>query len=406
MSQDYFPILKKKGAKGIPLVYFDNAATTQKPQSVLDAMNEVYTSFNANIYRGNYYWSEKTTIAYDSARQKVASFIGASAEEIVFTRNTTESINLIAQILARDYFKKGDEIILSIAEHHSNYLPWWQLAQTHRVKLKVIGLDSEGYFDLDEFRKTLSSKTKLVAIAGVTNVLGTISPLKEIINLSHQAGSLVLVDGAQLVPHLSLNVADLNCDFLAFSGHKMYGPTGIGVLYAKKLWLARTEPFLLGGEMINDFDGQAVCWANLPRKFEAGTPAYVEAIGLGAAIDYLNEADFTAIQEKEKLLVKNTLSGLKDIKEVTILGPQTIKDRCGIIAFNLKGIHAHDLSELLAEKGIMVRAGVHCAGPLHSWLKIPASARLSFGAYNTSKEVKYFLKTLQEINRSINYEKK
>lgn len=407
MPQDFFPLLKKQSVLGVPSVYFDNAATTQKPQSVLNLMGEVYSSYNANIYRGNYYWSEKTTACYYEARQKIANFIGAkNSEEIIFTRNTTESINLVAQILERDYFKKGDEIIISLAEHHSNYLPWWQIAQAHKVKLKVIGLNSEGYFNLDQFKKTLSSKTKLVAIAGISNVLGTINPLEKIIQLSHKVGALVLIDGAQWVAHLPINVSKLNCDFLAFSGHKMYGPTGIGVLYAKKDWLSKTEPLLLGGEMVNNFNGNSVCWADIPAKFEAGTPAYIEAIGLGGAVDYLKKIGFNAIQKREKRLLQIALLGLLKIKEVTILGPRKSTSRSGIIAFNLKGIHAHDLSELLAEKGVMVRAGEHCAGPLHYFLKIPASVRLSFGIYNTEGEVDYFLKTLKQINQSLNYGKK
>lgn len=407
MSQEIFPLLNTKDARGNTLVYFDNAATTQKPQSVLDLMTKVYSSYNANVYRGDYYWSEKTTSLYNETRQKVADFIGArTSEEIIFTRNTTESINLIAQILQKDYFKKGDEIIISLAEHHSNYLPWWQIARTKKLKLRIIGLNKNGYFDLFQFKKTLSSKTKLVAIAGVSNVLGTINPLKEITQLSHKAGALVLVDGAQWVAHLPINVKTLDCDFLAFSGHKMYGPTGIGVLYAKKDWLSKTEPFFLGGEMVNSFDGQSPCWASLPQKFEAGTPAYIEAIGLGGAIDFLNKINFTTIQKRENELLDAALQGLKSIKEVTILGPQESGSRSGIIAFNLKGIHAHDLSALLADKGIMIRAGVHCAGPLHFALRIPASARISFGIYNTKTQVDYFLKVLKEINLSLNYGKK
>jgi cysteine desulfurase/selenocysteine lyase len=407
MSQEFFPLLNKKDIRGNTLVYFDNAATTQKPQSVLDLMMEVYSSYNANVYRGDYYWSEKTTNLYNEARQKVADFIGAkTSEEIIFTRNTTEGINLIAQILQRDYFKKGDEIIISLVEHHSNYLPWWQIAQTKKLKLKIIGLDKKGYFDLAQFKKSLSSKTKLVAIAGVSNVLGIINPISEIVQLSHKIGVLVLIDGAQWVAHLPINVKTLDCDFLAFSGHKMYGPTGIGVLYAKKDWLTKTEPFLLGGEMVNSFDGRAPCWASLPQKFEAGTPAYIEAIGLGRAIDMLNKTNFTTIQKKEKELLDTALQGLKSIKEITILGPQESSFRSGIIAFNLKGIHAHDLSALLADKGIMIRAGVHCAGPLHFALKVPASARISFGIYNTRTQVDYFLKVLKEINLSLNYGKK
>ncbi len=407
MSQEIFPLLNKKDARGNALVYFDNAATTQKPQSVLSIMNEVYSSYNANVYRGDYYWSEKTTALYNEARQKIADFIGAKySEEIIFTRNTTESINLIAQILQRDYLKKADEIIISIAEHHSNYLPWWQIAQNHKAKLKVIGLNSEGYFDINQFKKTLSAKTKLVAIAGITNVLGTINPIKEIIQLSHKVGALVLVDGAQWVAHLPVNVKALDCDFFAFSGHKMYGPTGIGVLYARKDWLSKTEPLFLGGEMVSNFNGNSVCWANLPAKFEAGTPAYIEAIGLGGAVDYLSKIGFNAIQKREAGILQAALSGLESIKEITILGPKKPLCRSGIIAFNLKGIHAHDLSELLAEKGIMVRAGEHCAGPLHHFLKIPASARLSFGVYNTQSEVDYFLKVLKQINQSLNYGKK
>lgn len=407
MSQEIFPLLNTKDARGNTLVYFDNAATTQKPQSVLDLMTKVYSSYNANVYRGDYYWSEKTTSLYNETRQKVTDFIGARTnEEIIFTRNTTESINLIAQILQRDYFKKGDEIIISLAEHHSNYLPWWQIARTKKLKLRIIGLNKNGYFDLFQFKKTLSSKTKLVAIAGVSNVLGTINPLKEITQLSHKAGALVLVDGAQWVAHLPINVKTLDCDFLAFSGHKMYGPTGIGVLYAKKDWLSKTEPFFLGGEMVNSFDGQSPCWASLPQKFEAGTPAYIEAIGLGGAIDFLNKINFATIQKRENELLDAALQGLKSIKEVTILGPQESGSRSGIIAFNLKGIHAHDLSALLADKGIMIRAGVHCAGPLHFALRIPASARISFGIYNTKNQVDYFLKVLKEINLSLNYGKK
>lgn len=407
MSSDFFPQIKRSRLEKLPTIYFDNAATTQKPQKVLDAMTAVYSTYNANVYRGDYYWSEKTTALYKEARQKIADFIGAkSSSEIIFTRNTTESINLIAQLLQRDYFKKGDEVIISLAEHHSNYLPWWRLAQEKKIKLKTIGIDSKGEFDFKTFQKTLTNKTKLVAITGVSNVLGNIYPLKQIIRLTHQKGGLVLVDGAQWVAHLPINVSDLDCDFLAFSGHKMYGPTGIGILYAKKEWLLKTEPLNLGGEMVTSFDGTGVCWANLPQKFEAGTPAYIEAIGLGTAVDYLKRMGFKKIQSQEKILTKTAILGLRAIDGVSILGPLDIQKRSGIIAFNLNGIHAHDLSELLAIEGIMTRAGVHCAGPLHHQLKISASTRISFGIYNTLQEVNYFLKVMQTINRKLHHNDK
>ncbi|MCX6737727.1 MAG: cysteine desulfurase [Candidatus Parcubacteria bacterium] len=407
MNIDFFPQIKKGRLAKLPTIYFDNAATTQKPQRVLDVMVDTYSSCNANVYRGDYYWSEKTTALYEKARQKIADFIGAkSSAEIIFTRNTTESINLIAQILERDYLKKGDEVIISLAEHHSNYLPWWRLAQEKKIKLKIVGLNSQGDFDIKTFQETLSNKTKLVAITGVSNVLGDIYPLQQIIRLTHKKGGLVLVDGAQWMAHLPINVLRLDCDFLAFSGHKMYGPTGIGVLYAKKEWLLKTEPLNLGGEMVTSFDGTGVCWAGLPQKFEAGTPAYIEAIGLGTAVDYLKRVGFKKIQSQEKALTKAAYLGLKEIKGVSILGSLDIQKRSGIIAFNLKGIHAHDLSTLLSERGIMTRAGVHCAGPLHHQLKLSASTRISFGVYNTLQEVSYFLKVMRTINHELHHDKK
>lgn len=407
MNIDYFPQIKQSHSQKLPVIYFDNAATTQKPQKVLEMMTNIYSSYNANVYRGGYYWSEKTTALYAEARQKIADFIGAkSSNEIIFTRNTTESINLVAQILERDYFKKGDEVIISQAEHHSNYLPWWRLAQEKKIKLKIININAKGEFDLLAFHKALTNKTKLVAIAGVSNVLGTIYPLKQIIDLAHKKGSLVLIDGAQWVAHLSINVSHLDCDFLAFSGHKMYGPTGIGVLFAKKEWLLKTEPLNLGGEMITSFDGTGVCWANLPQKFEAGTPAYIEAIGLGVAVDYLTKLGFKKIHSQENELTKIAYSGLKMIKGISILGPADISKRSSIIAFNLKGIHAHDLSDLLAKEGIMTRAGVHCAGPLHHQLNIPASVRISFGVYNTLQEVNYFLQVMANISKELSHDKK
>lgn len=381
-----FPILSRK-IRGQVLVYLDNAATTQKPKQVIETMNKFYRSENANIHRGIYYLSEQATIKYEQAREKVANFINAdSPKEIIFTRGTTESINLVAQIWGRQNINKGDAILISEMEHHSNLLPWQELAKENGAHLRFIPITDDGELDLKNLPKLLKN-VKLVAITGMSNVLGTINPVKEIVKQAHKAGAKVLVDGAQFVPHLKTDVQLLNCDFIAFSGHKMCGPTGIGVLYGKYELLEQMPPYQFGGEMVKVVEKDRSIWQDVPQKFEAGTPNIAGAIGLAAAIDYLNKIGMKNIRAQEEKLVKYALEKISQLKDVKIFGPKDIKKRGGAISFSLKGIHPHDLATILDETGICIRSGHHCAMPLHMRLSQVATARASFYFYNTKEEV-------------------
>lgn len=398
-----FPILNQK-VNGHNLVYFDNAATSQKSVQVLKAMDDFYKTSNANIHRGIHALSEKSTLAFEESRQKIANFINADNSEIIFTRNATESINLVAYSWGRKNIKPGDEILLTQMEHHANIVPWQILAKEVGAKIKYLPINKNGELDIKQLPLYLTKKTKLVSLVHASNVLGVINPIEKIIKMAKKFGALVLVDGAQSVPNMKIDVQKLGCDFFVFSSHKMMGPTGIGVLWGRAEILNSMPPFLGGGEMIKQvsFDSDPI-FQDSPMRFEAGTPDIAGVIGLGAAIDYYNKIKISNIKEHEQKLTAYALGKLKNIKEVTIYGPINIKNKIGVICFNITGIHAHDLATLLDEYGIAIRSGHHCAMPLLKVLGIPASARISFGIYNTIQEIDYFIKILEKIIRKYNF---
>nr|WP_105129888.1 cysteine desulfurase [Streptococcus suis] len=387
-----------------PLVYLDNAATTQKPQQVLDVLADYYQKDNANVHRGVHTLSERATARYEAARQKVADFIQAkSSKEILFTRGTTTSLNWVAQF-AKEILQPDQEVIISVQEHHSNIIPWQQACQQTGAKLRYVTL-KDGELDMDHLRSLLSSKTKFVSLAHVSNVLGSVAPIGEIAELVHQVGAYLVVDGAQSVPHMAVNVQELDVDFYAFSGHKMLGPTGIGVLYGKEGLLNLMSPVEFGGEMIDFVYEQSATWKELPWKFEAGTPNIAGAIGLGAAIDYLIEIGMDAIQAHEAELVDYVFPKLQAIPGLTIYGSQDLSKRTGVIAFNLDDLHPHDVATALDYEGVAVRAGHHCAQPLLRYLQVPATVRASFYIYNTKadcdKLVEAIIKTKEFFNGPI-----
>ncbi|CYV80486.1 TPA: cysteine desulfurase [Streptococcus suis] len=387
-----------------PLVYLDNAATTQKPQQVLDVLADYYQKDNANVHRGVHTLSERATARYEAARQKVADFIQAkSSKEILFTRGTTTGLNWVAQF-AKEILQPDQEVIISVQEHHSNIIPWQQACQQTGAKLRYVTL-KDGELDMDHLRSLLSSKTKFVSLAHVSNVLGGVAPIGEIAELVHQVGAYLVVDGAQSVPHMAVNVQELDVDFYAFSGHKMLGPTGIGVLYGKEELLNLMSPVEFGGEMIDFVYEQSATWKELPWKFEAGTPNIAGAIGLGAAIDYLTEIGMDAIQAHEAELVDYVFPKLQAIPGLTIYGSQDLSKRTGVIAFNLDDLHPHDVATALDYEGVAVRAGHHCAQPLLRYLKVPATVRASFYIYNTKadcdKLVEAIIKTKEFFNGPI-----
>ncbi|HEM2787265.1 TPA: cysteine desulfurase [Streptococcus suis] len=387
-----------------PLVYLDNAATTQKPQQVLDVLADYYQKDNANVHRGVHTLSERATARYEAARQKVADFIQAkSSKEILFTRGTTTGLNWVAQF-AKDILQPDQEVLISVQEHHSNIIPWQQACQQTGAKLRYVTL-KDGGLDMDHLRSLLSSKTKFVSLAHVSNVLGGVAPIGEIAELVHQVGAYLVVDGAQSVPHMAVNVQELDVDFYAFSGHKMLGPTGIGVLYGKEELLNRMSPVEFGGEMIDFVYEQTATWKELPWKFEAGTPNIAGAIGLGAAIDYLTEIGMDAIQAHEAELVDYVFPKLQAIPGLTIYGSQDLSKRTGVIAFNLDDLHPHDVATALDYEGVAVRAGHHCAQPLLRYLQVPATVRASFYIYNTKadcdKLVEAIIKTKEFFNGPI-----
>ncbi|HFU4464221.1 TPA: cysteine desulfurase [Streptococcus suis] len=387
-----------------PLVYLDNAATTQKPQQVLDVLADYYQKDNANVHRGVHTLSERATARYEAARQKVADFIQAkSSKEILFTRGTTTSLNWVAQF-AKEILQPDQEVIISVQEHHSNIIPWQQACQQTGAKLRYVTLKDDE-LDMDHLRSLLSSKTRFVSLAHVSNVLGSVAPIGEIAELVHEVGAYLVVDGAQSVPHMAVNVQELDVDFYAFSGHKMLGPTGIGVLYGKEELLNLMSPVEFGGEMIDFVYEQSATWKELPWKFEAGTPNIAGAIGLGAAIDYLTEIGMDAIQAHEAELVDYVFPKLQAIPGLTIYGSQDLSKRTGVIAFNLDDLHPHDVATALDYEGVAVRAGHHCAQPLLRYLQVPATVRASFYIYNTKadcdKLVEAIIKTKEFFNGSI-----
>jgi cysteine desulfurase/selenocysteine lyase len=382
-----FPILSREVRPGISLVYLDSTATSQKPSVVIETMDRFYRWSNANIHRGIHTLAEESTALYEGARQKVADFIhAASARQIIFTRNATESINLVAYSWGRANLQPGDVVILTEMEHHSNLVPWQILAAEKSLRLEFIPVTPEGLLDLDTYRQLLALAPKLVAFTHMSNVLGTITPAREIIRLAHQAGAITLVDGAQSVPHIPVDVQDLDADFLVFSAHKMCGPTGIGVLYGRKSLLEAMPPFLGGGDMIRRVHLRSFTPNELPHKFEAGTPAIAEAVGLGAALDYLSSIGMLAIAGHEHTVVSYAIEQLQDIPGVQIFGPSA-NGKGGVVSFTLQGVHPHDVSQILDSYGIAIRAGHHCAMPLHEKFNLPATARASFYLYNTQEEV-------------------
>jgi cysteine desulfurase/selenocysteine lyase len=397
--RDDFPVLRREIHPGVPLVYLDSTATSQKPSVVLDAMDGFYRCCNANIHRGVHTLAEESTGAYETARQRVAEFIRSpSPRQVIFTRNTTESINLVAYTWGRANLKDGDVVILTEMEHHSNLVPWQILAAEKNIRLEFIPVTDDGLLDLDEYRQLLELQPKLVAFTHMSNVLGTINPAVEIVRLAHKAGAVALIDGAQSVPHQPVNVQTLDCDFLAFSAHKMCGPTGIGVLYGRKELLEAMPPFLGGGDMIKRVHLRNFTPNGLPHKFEAGTPAIAEAVGLGAAVSYLTSVGMEAISAHEQEIVSYALERLEEIPGISIFGPSA-QYKGGIASFMLKDVHPHDIAQILDGQGVAIRAGHHCAMPLHEKFGIPATARASFYLYNTPAEVDKLVEGIYRVKQ-------
>ena len=391
----HFPILDQE-VNGHPLVYLDSAATSQKPQQVIDAISNYYLLDNSNVHRGVHTLGNRATEGYEGARDKVRNFINAkSREEIVFTRGTTTALNLVAQSYGRANVGEGDEIVITHMEHHSNIIPWQQLAKEKGAVLKYVDLEADGTLSLEKVREVVTDKTKIVSIMHVSNVLGTINPIQEITEIAHAHGAVMVVDGAQAAPHLKVDVQQLDCDFYAFSGHKMAAPTGIGVLYGKKSLLNQMEPVEFGGEMIDFVGLYESKWKELPWKFEGGTPIIAGAVGLGAAIDYLEEIGLDNIERHEHQLAAYALERFAKIDGLTVYGPLDADKRAGVITFNVKGVHPHDLATVLDMHGIAVRAGHHCAQPLMKWLDVSATARASFYVYNTEEDVDRLVDGLQ-----------
>ncbi|HRQ22191.1 MAG TPA: cysteine desulfurase [Anaerolineales bacterium] len=392
-----FPILERETTNGARVVYLDSTATSQKPVQVIEAMNDYYRRSNANIHRGVHTLAEEATAMYEGARERIAKFINAaSSREIIYTRNTTESINLVAYSWARANLKAGDLVILTEMEHHSNLVPWHMLQMERGIELEFIPVTEDGLLDLETYKTLLDRRPKLVSFAHMSNVLGTINPADEIIRLAHVAGAITLVDGAQSVPHLSVDVQALGADFYAFSAHKMCGPTGIGILYGKSALLDAMPPFLGGGDMIKEVKLRSFRANSLPHKFEAGTPAIAEAVGFGAAVDYLSAVGMERIAAHEHEITEYALDRLVEIPGVKLFGPSADK-KGGVAAFTLDGVHPHDVAQILDKDGIAVRAGHHCAQPLHEKFGIPATSRASFYLYNTKEEVDMLVNGIYKV---------
>ena len=392
-----FPVFQREIKPGVPLVYLDSTATSQKPLAVIEAMNQYYRRSNANIHRGVHTLAEEATAMYEQARVKIAKFINApSAHQIIYTRNTTESINLVAYSWARANLKAGDLVILTEMEHHSNLVPWQILQAERGIELDYIPVTEDGFLDLDAYRALLSRGPKLVSFTHMSNVLGTINPAAEIIRLAHEAGAVTLVDAAQSVPHLKVDVQALDADFLAFSAHKMCGPTGIGALYGKINLLESMPPFLGGGDMIKEVHLHSFRPNALPYKFEAGTPAIAEAVGFGAAVEYLSSLGMDAIAAHEHEITEYALERLEEVPGVKVFGPDA-DHKGGVAAFTVDGVHPHDVAQILDQDGIAVRAGHHCAQPLHEKLGLPATSRASFYLYNTKDEVDLLINGIYKV---------
>lgn len=391
-----FPILNRL-VNGRPLVYLDNAATTQKPKAVIDNLRNYYESDNANIHRGVYFLSEVATEAFETARLKVKEFVNAlSASEIIFVKGATEAINLVATSLCRaGHFKDGDEIILTEMEHHANIVPWQLICNNKQMKIKVIPINDKGELELDKLDSLITEKTKMISVVYISNSLGTINPIKEVVKKAHSHNIPVLIDGAQAAPHLKVDVQELDCDFFVFSGHKMYGPTGIGVLYGKTEFLNRMPPYQGGGDMIREVTFEKTTFEDIPNKFEAGTPNIAGGIGLGAAIDYLNEFDFNDLTEYENELLIYGTEKLSAIEGLKIIG--TAKNKASVISFVIEGIHPYDIGTIVDTHGIAIRTGHHCTQPVMRRFKVPATARASFSFYNTKEEIDKLAEGLKKV---------
>jgi len=390
-----FPLLRQS-VNGKPLVYLDNAATSQKPQVVIDALMRYYQEENSNIHRGVHYLSEKATQSYEASRAKVRKFVNAaSVQEVIFVRGTTEGINLVAGSYGRKNIRQGDEVLISAMEHHSNIVPWQVLCEEKGAKLRVIPMNDDGELLLDEYERLLGEKTRLVAIAHISNALGTVNPIKEMVAVAHRKGIPVLVDGAQAVPHRKVDVQDLGCDFYTFSSHKMFGPTGVGILYGKKQFLDAMPPYQGGGDMIKSVTFEKTIYNDLPYKFEAGTPNIAGGIALGAAIDYMGMLDMEAISTYEHDLLNYATEALRGINGVRIIG--TAREKAGVLSFVIEGIHPHDIGTILDDEGIAIRTGHHCAQPVMQRFGVPATARASFAFYNTKDEVDILVKGIHKV---------
>ncbi len=392
-----FPVLQREVHPGVPLIYMDSAATSQKPSAVIEAMNDYYRSSNANVHRGIHTLAEEATASYEDARVRIGKFINArSHREVIYTRNTTEALNIVTQSWGRANLSAGDVVILTEMEHHSNLVPWQMLAGEIGLRLEFIPVTDEGLLDLDEFENLLALKPKVVGFTHVSNVLGTINPVAEITARAHAAGAIVVIDGAQAVPHMPVDVQELDVDFYAFSGHKMCGPTGIGILWGREVLLDAMPPFLGGGDMIKRVRLREFVTNSLPHKFEAGTPAIAECIGLGAAVDYLSAVGMDAIQAHEHEIISYALERLEEVPGLTVFGPSA-SEKGGAAAFTFDGVHPHDVAQILDRRGIAIRAGHHCAMPLHERFELVATARASFYLYNSTDEVDQLVEGLYEV---------
>jgi cysteine desulfurase/selenocysteine lyase len=394
-----FPILSTEAYAGVPLIYLDSAASSQKPAAVIEAMNDYYRTYNANVHRGIHRLSEDATNAYEGARARIARFINApDSHQVIYVRNATEGFNLVAYSWGRANVEAGDEILLTEMEHHSNLVPWQFLAQEKRATIRYIPFKEDGTLDLSNLSGLLTEKTKLFSFTAVSNVFGTINPVKKLVAAAHAVGAVAMVDAAQAVPHMPVDVQDMDCDFLAFSGHKMGGPTGIGILYGKRDLLEEMPPFLGGGDMIRRVRLEGSTWNELPWKFEAGTPSIAEGIGLGAAVDYLSQVGMDNVLAHEQFITNYALEALSEVQDLTVYGPPA-PQKGGVAAFTLNRVHPHDIAELLDKDGIAIRAGHHCAMPLHHKLGVGATARASFYLHTTTGEIDKLVDSLNRVRK-------
>ncbi len=393
-----FPILSRK-VNGKQLVYFDNAATAQKPNAVIEAIEQYYKGYNANIHRGIHRLAEEATLAYEDSRRKVAKFAGVKPQELVFTRGTTESLNLIMYAYAMTHLKKGDEIIATVMEHHSNIVPWFLLQSRLGVKVKFVDIDDGGKLRMEQYEQMITDKTKIITVTHASNVLGTINPVKDICKIAKKAGAISIVDGAQAVPHMEVDIKEIGCDFYCFSGHKMLGPTGIGALAGRQYLLEEMEPFHGGGEMIREVHLDGAKWNDLPWKFEAGTPNIEGGIILSKAAEYLQSLGMDKIRKHEEMITAYAMERLSEIPDAVIYGPESPKERGGVVSFNVADIHPHDMATILDSEGIAIRSGHHCAQPLIERLKVPGTSRASFYLYNTPQEVDLFIEAVKQARK-------